>query len=165
MNWWAQIDQLATAIGIVTAIPVFWSWFILLGYRRRQVALIESITRSPGDRPMALAISIARDATPIDISNQVRAFLADQGMQMEVASLPWPVLSVDKTTDYVAELRKMRAKLIERGVGQVHLFYMGPVVGALLAGDVFSNGAVQIYYHNQGTGNYEKWGPLTHPIV
>jgi CRISPR-associated protein Cmr2 len=33
------------------------------------------------------------------------------------------------------------------------------------AGDVFSNGAVQIYYHNQGTGNYEKWGPLTHPIV
>jgi len=67
------------------------------------------------------------------------------------------VLTVDKTNDYAAELRKMRAKLIERSAGQVHLFYMGPVVGALLAGDVFSNGAAQIYYHNQGTGNYEKW--------
>lgn len=72
MNWWAQIDRLATAVGMITAIPVFWSWFILLGYRRRQMALIESITRSRGDRPITLAISIARDTTTIDISNQVR---------------------------------------------------------------------------------------------
>lgn len=162
---WNWIDKFGTIIGLLTTIPVVLSWFILRGYRRRQVALINSIKANPGNRPISLAISVACDNTPIDISNQVRAYLAEQGMKMDVDALSLPVLTEDKTTDFVAELRRMRAKLIEKGIGQTHLFYMGPVVGALLVGDVFSNGAVQIYYHNQGTGKYEKWGPLTHPII
>jgi hypothetical protein len=28
-----------------------------------------------------------------------------------------------------------------------------------------SSGGLVVNYHNQGTGNYEKWGPLIHPIV
>jgi len=162
---WDWIDKFGTIIGILATIPVVWSLSILLGYRRRQRALIDSIKANPGDRPIALAISVARDNTPIDISNQVRAYLEGEGMEMDVEALSLPALTADKTTEFVAELRKMRAKLIEKGIGQTHLFYMGPVVGALLVGDVFSNGAVRIYYHNQGTGKYEKWGPLTHPVI
>lgn len=113
---------------------------------------------------MALAISIARDRTTLDISNQVRDYLASENLQMEVESLAFPMLTVDKAPEFVEELRKARAKLIEKGVNKIHLFYMGPVVGALLAGDVFSNSAVQIYHHKQ-TGSYEKWGPLTHSMT
>jgi len=162
---WDWVDKSGTIIGILTTIPVVWSWFILFSYRRRQEALIKEIISGPGDRPIALAVSVARDNTPIDISNQVKAYLGEQRMAMDVESLSLPVLTADKTTEFVAELRKMRAKLIEKGFGQTHLFYMGPVVGALLVGDVFSNGACRIYYHNQGTGKYEKWGPLTHPAL
>ncbi|MHB8474070.1 MAG: SAVED domain-containing protein [Gammaproteobacteria bacterium] len=162
---WDIIDKVGTVIGILSTIPVVWSLFILLGYRRRQKALIKQIIARPGNRPIALAIGIARDQTPIDITNQVRLYLTKQGMEMDIESLPLPVLRADKTHEFVAELRKMRARLIEKGVDQTHLFYMGPVAGALLVGDVFSNGAVQIYYHNQGSGEYEKWGPLTHPVL
>jgi len=131
---WDWIDKFGTIIGILATIPVVWSLSILLGYRRRQRALIDSIKANPGDRPIALAISVARDNTPIDISNQVRAYLEGEGMEMDVEALSLPALTADKTTEFVAELRKMRAKLIEKGIGQTHLFYMGPVVGALLVG-------------------------------
>lgn len=162
---WDLIDKFGTIVGLFTAIPVIWSWIILRGYRLRQKEIIESIKSNPGDRPIALAISVAKGNEPLDISNPVRVYLVAEKMKMDVEHLSLPALTANNTSEFVAELRKMRARLIEKGVGQTHLFYMGPVVGALLTGDVFSNGAVRIYYHNHGTGQYEKWGPLTHPVT
>ena len=155
------LDPIGIVVGLGLAIPVFWSWAILLGNRRRQREALENIINTTGDRPSALVISIG----PGDVTNQVQAYLNDQDMQMKVESLQIPVLTKDKILDFVQELRKKRAELMKKGVGKVHLFYFGPVAGALLVGDVFSNGAVSIYYYHRDKGYYECWGPLTHPMT
>ncbi|RLB77600.1 MAG: hypothetical protein DRH15_11100 [Deltaproteobacteria bacterium] len=161
MNLWNWIDKTSTFFGIITAVPVFWAWFILLRWRQRQKRIVESIGRAAGDRPVSLVISVG----PSDITNQVKAYLAQNDNKMEVETIHLSSLTINKTVEFVEKLRGIRARLLERGAGTIHLFYMGPVVGALLIGDVFSNGSVVIYYYNKDKATYECWGPLTHPMA
>ncbi|MBL1260113.1 MAG: SAVED domain-containing protein [Thiotrichaceae bacterium] len=154
------LDPLGVVIGLLVAIPVFWSWLILMGNRRRQKQLIKSIQNSQGERPMALVVNVGQG----DASNQVRAYLASSGGEMELEALHIAALNIDEIADFVQKLRSKRAEFMSKGVGKIHLFYFGPVTGALLVGDVFSNGSVTIYYYQRDTGGYEPWGPLTHPM-
>lgn len=160
MNIWSWIDKTSALLGIITATPVFWAWFILLRWRQRQKRIVESIGRVAGDRPISLVISVG----PSDITSQVKAYWATKGDKMEMETVHFPPLAINKTVEFVEKLRGIRAKLLERGAGTIHLFYMGPVVGALLVGDVFSNGSVVIYYYNKEKVTYECWGPLSHPM-
>jgi hypothetical protein len=161
MTFWDSTDKVSILLGIITAVPVFWAWFILFRWRQRQKRIIENIGREAGDRPVSLAVSIG----PSNITNQVKAYLAQNDNEMEVETIHLPSLAIDKTVELVEKIRVARAKLLERGAGKIHLFYMGPVVGALLVGDVFSNGSVVIYYYNSDKATYECWGPLTHPMT
>jgi len=52
-----------------------------------------------------------------------------------------------------------------KGTDRIHLFYRGPVVGALIVGEIFSNTAVTIYHYDKSTGYYESWGPLHRSFV
>jgi hypothetical protein len=160
MDWWTTADRFSIIIGIISFLPILGSWWILLNYRRRQQKLLTAIRQNPGDRPMALAISIGNT----DISNQVRSQLEAEHQQMHLEPLHFPALAENNVREFVDKLRITRAKLIEMGVSKIHLFYMGPVTGALLVGDVFSNGSVSIYYHDRNTGHYQCWGPLSHPM-
>jgi len=163
MKTWVMtyLDPLGIIIGLIVAIPVFWSWWILLGNQRRQQKLVEHIKKTTGDRPCALAISVGSN----DIANQVQVHLHDHQLDMTLETCHYQHLTTDSVVDFVKGLRKTRAKLMEKGIGKVHLFYFGPIAGALLIGDVFSNGSVSIYYYNRDKGGYECWGPLTHPML
>lgn len=161
MDGWLIADRLSMAIGLISFIPILWSWIILVNYRQRQKKLLENIKQNPGDRPIALAIGVGGG---FDIVNLVRMHLENEHQSMEVERLSFPALTSNGVDDFVKELRKVRGKFIEKGVDTVHLFYMGPVTGALLVGDVFSNSRVQIYYYDRNTGRYANWGPLTHPM-
>jgi hypothetical protein len=56
MNLWNWIDKTSTFFGIITAVPVFWAWFILLRWRQRQKRIVENIGRAAGDgRKTAMA--------------------------------------------------------------------------------------------------------------
>jgi len=154
------LDPFGIVIGLLVAIPVFWSWLILMGSRRRQKQLIKSIQNSQGERPIALVVNVGQG----DASNQVRAYIASSGYKMELEALNIEALNLDEIAGFVQKLRRKRADFMSKGVGKIHLFYFGPVTGALLVGDVFSNGSVTIYYYQRDTGGYESWGPLTHPM-
>ena len=132
------LDPIGIVVGLIVTVPVFWSWLILLGNRRRQKQLIKNIQKTTGDRPAALVVNVG----PGDVSNQVRAFLIDNQQEMDVDALNFSNLNMDTVPDFVQTLRSKRAALMVKGVGKVHLFYFGPVAGALLVGD----GAVVIYY-------------------
>lgn len=156
----SYLDPIGVVVGLLLAVPVIWSWGILLGNRRRQREIIKNIQNTTGDRPMALVVSVGTG----EVTSQVAAYLHDNKLEMEIKSLCFSALTKDKVSDFVTTLRKVRAELMEKGVGKVHLFYFGPVIGALLVGDVFSNGAVSIYYFHRDKAAYECWGPLTHPM-
>ena len=157
MNFlWDWIQNVEAFIGVILAIPVFWSWYILLGNKRRQKQLIKSLEVATGDRPIAISI----DLMPGESENQALMFLKKQNLDMELFKITREMLRKDEIQDLVLELYKIKADAMSKGADRIHLFYRGPVIGALIVGEVFSNTAVTIYHFDKNTGCYESWGPL-----
>lgn len=162
MNFpWDAIDKLGIIIGIIASIPIFWSWTILLGYRRRQRQIIKSLEKKSGDRPIAISI----DLMPGESKNQVMLSLKTLGMDMEILKLTQERLNKDSLQDFVDGLHRLKADAMAKGTDRIHLFYRGPIVGALIVGEVFSNIAVTIYHFDKSTGTYESWGPLHRSFI
>lgn len=73
----------------------------------------------------------------------------------DVETIHLSLFTRDNTVEFVEKLRETRARLLKIGAGTIHLFYIGPVVGALLISDVFSNGSMIIYHYNKDKATYE----------
>ncbi|MFN3740477.1 MAG: SAVED domain-containing protein [Thermodesulfovibrionales bacterium] len=153
---WELLDRLNIITGIIVSIPVVWSWWILITQKRRQKELIKSLEFLKGNRPVAIIVDIG----PGNSVEQVKFFLKDSNMDMEVLQYSIDELQPDKIQDFVVKLQQLKASAMERGSDRIHLFYRGPVAGALITGEVFSNIAVTIYHFNKSKGTYESWGPL-----
>lgn len=153
---WDLLDRVNIIIGIGVSIPVVWSWWILFTQKRRQKALLKSLEYAKGNRPLAILI----DFGPGDSENQVKLYLKANNMDMELLKYSASELKKEAIQDFVTELQKLKARAMERGADKIHLFYRGPVVGALITGEVFSNSSVNIYHFDKATGTYESWGPL-----
>ncbi len=162
MNFpWDLIQNAEALIGVVLAVPVLWSWYILLGNKRRQRQLIKSLEATVGDRPVAISI----DLMPGESENQALAFLKKHGLNMELLKITRERFDKDNLQDFVSELHKIKAEAMAKGADRLHLFYRGPVVGALVVGEVFSNTATNIYHFDKNIGTYESWGPLHRSFI
>jgi hypothetical protein len=156
MNFsWDTVDKIGIVVGLLLALPVFWSWVILLGQKKRQKRILQSLSQSSGEMPVAVVVDIG----PEEIKNQVVAFLKKSAMDMELLAVSAKRLDKENLQDFVADLHRVKAQAMEKGADRFHLFYRGPVPGALIAGGVFSNTVTTIYHLDKGVG-YESWGPL-----
>jgi len=143
------------------AIPAIWSWIILLGYKNRQKSLIKTFESIKGDRPIAISI----DLMPGESENQVLVYLKKNNMEMDILKIKKDRLDKDSIDDFVSELYKIKAEAMRKGADKIHLFYRGPVAGALITGEVFSNTAVIAYHYNKASGTYESWGLLHRSFI
>lgn len=157
---WDLLDKLNTIIGIAVSIPIVWSWYFLYKQKKRQNELIRSMEYAKGNRPVAVLIDLGHG----EIENQVRVFLKGNNMDMDILKYSAQELKKETLQDFVDELQKLKARAMEKGCDKIHLFYRGPVVGALIVGEVFSNTAVNIYHLNKD-GSYESWGPLHRSFI
>lgn len=153
---WEAVDKFGVIIGLLVAVPVFWSWWILLTQKRRQKHLLRSLEKISGDRPVAVSI----DLMPGESGNQAFMYLKKQGLEMELLKISRERLDKDMLQGFVTELLRVRTEAMGKGADRLHLFYRGPVAGALLVGEVFSNTAATIYHFDKNLGTYENWGPL-----
>lgn len=158
---WNWIERTDAIVGLILAVPVFWSWYILIGSRRRQKQLIKSLETMSGDRPVAVSI----DLMPGESENQAIMYLKKHNLDMELLKITREMLNKDDLQNFVEELHKIKAEAMAKGADRIHLFYRGPVVGAMIVGEVFSNTAVTIYHFDKNTGLYESWGPLHRSFI
>jgi SMODS-associated and fused to various effectors sensor domain len=112
--------------------------------------------------PMALAISlIPKSAT---IKGQVETFLAAKGWKMKMEELNMD--GINNSSDlqqFLWSLREKRRLLDELQATEVHLFYAGPVAGAILLGAMFDHWVPVKIYHKPTPPPpeiYEYWMPL-----
>jgi len=160
-NLWQLLDKTSIIFGIIVSIPVIWSWIILLGYGKRQKNFIKSLENIKGDKPVAISI----DLMPGESENQVLAYFKKNNMEMNILKITRDRLDKDSIDDFVNELYKIKAEAMAKGTDKIHLFYRGPIIGALITGEVFSNTAVNIYHYNKATGTYESWGPIHRSFI
>lgn len=158
---WQLLDKTSIIFGIIVSIPVIWSWIILLGYGKRQKNFIKSLENIKGDKPVAISI----DLMPGESENQVLVYLKKNNMEMDILRITKDRLDKDSIDDFVKELYKVKAEAMAKGADKIHLFYRGPITGALITGEVFSNTSVNIYHYDKATGTYESWGALHRSFI
>lgn len=161
------LGPISVVVGLLVAIPVFWTWYeIVLGRRRRTLRWLREVRHDPGARPALLMVDLLPGK---DCHTQMERYIAERP---ELAAIPQErrfniqrakPLTPDDLAELVREIRACAADIARTGCDTVHCLYAGPTAAAALIGAEFANGArFLIYQHSQG--RYENWGPLRHLI-
>lgn len=166
MDWdafWLGLDRSAIVVGLLVAVPVFWTWWqVVFGERWQRRQWLKEITRQPGDRPGVLIIDLLPGR---NIAASVRAHLAaDERLKAvpegRIVTLRRDEpLKTQETEDLARELRTAVRRLLDAGCDVIHLFHGGPDVSALIVGAELSNGPRVLLYHFE-QGRYLSFGPL-----
>ncbi len=155
---WEWIGNIANIIQILSAVPFLLTawWFFVRARRYRK--RVEEMEKTLTERPMALAISLAGT----DITGQVRQFFESNGMKMEIRSYTRTGGVTQKTIhSMLSDILKIKSKMTEEGVTEVHLFLACPLVFATAVGAILDNWVpVKVYHLNREAGTYEFWTPL-----
>ncbi len=160
---WLWLDRIGIVVGLVIAVPVFWTWWqIVFGEHRRRREWLVEITRQPGARPGVLIVDLLPGR---NIAASVQRHLANDPalksipedriviVQREEALQPKGIEGLAR------ELRTAARHLYDAGCDVIHLFHGGPDVSALIAGAELSNGPRALLYHFE-QGRYVPFGPL-----
>lgn len=139
------LGVVANLIEIVSFIIVIFLFFQAQRALRRYLAAREG---DMTERPWVVAVGIGGD-----ISGQVKPCLPE--LRLETAPLEIYVQEKRlKETDFYAVLRdmlKIKNRLSQAGVTEVHLFYRGPVTLAMGIGSMFDNWVpVKVYEYTAG---------------
>ena len=100
------------------------------------------------ERPWALAIGLGGD-----IAGSVKEYLKDQNLDIQVESYSREgYISPDDFYGILRELLKIKDRLTQVGITELHLFYKGPVTMAMAIGAITDNWVpVKVYEYTKGT--------------
>jgi hypothetical protein len=160
------LSVIASVVGIITAIPIFWTWYeVTFGRTRRHKAQLQQIMQAPGSRPAILIVDLLPGK---DVKAQVMNYVKSRP---ELAGIPAErtfhigtekPMSPEEVPAFVDRLRTVSADIVRAGTDCVHLFYAGPIVAMAHVGVEFKRGCkVLLYHHEHGT--YVPWSPLELP--
>jgi hypothetical protein len=155
-QFWLILNCAADLLGVLTALPMLVAAALFLHRARRYRQRLREMEGQTSDRPVALAVTL----TGLDISGQVRGYLARLGVS-------WPVrvyaereeVGREALPTLLESFTRLKNDLSLDGVTEVHLFYAGPVaIGVMLGGLLHNWVPVRVYHLNSLTGEYEFWG-------
>lgn len=160
MDW---LDPIGVVVGLIIAIPVFWTWWdVVFGRRRRERRWFGEIRRNPGNRPGILIIDLltGRDVRPaVESFRQKEAALRVIPEDHIVTVRRDQKLTPKMMPGLQHELRRAAATLLKRGVDTIHYFHAGPAAIAAMVGAEFANSMRVLVYQRDGSG-YQNFGPL-----
>lgn len=156
------LDPIGIVVGLVLAIPVFWTWWqVVFGERRRQRKLFQELRKAKGTRPGILILdllpgrNVRMQVEQYRQQDDVLKTIPDERLEQVIRS-EW--LTPEAMPKLHEEIRWKLDRLMQQGVNRIHLFLAGPVVGAAVAGAAMGNMPVTVYQYQQG--EYINFGPL-----
>jgi hypothetical protein len=157
------VDPIGVVVGILIAVPVFWTWYeVTLGQRRQRRRLYRELRGNPGVRPGILILDLLPGK---DVCPAVERFRqTDEALKLIPTERHF-VLSRDQglTPEAMPEihtdLRAVAARIVGEGVDVLHYFHAGPAIAAALVGAELANSCRVILYHHDH-GQYLNFGPL-----
>ncbi|SFF47504.1 hypothetical protein SAMN04488120_10557 [Fontimonas thermophila] len=162
-SWWTLVDRIGIVVGLVVAVPIFWTWWqVTFGIQRRRRRWLREISQTPGARPGVLIID---QLAGRDVRVAVERYLASNPALAAIPSDRRQVVKRDSmlmpehTADFARDLRSAVRRLQDAGVDVIHCFHAGPDVSAMIAGAELSNGPRVLLYHFE-QGSYQNFGPL-----
>ncbi len=162
------LDPIGIVLGIITAIPIFWTWWqVVFGEQRRIRRTYRELRENPGERPGIIIFDLLKGK---DARLQVENYRQGVEGLKNVPEERIVTVSRDKhiTPDDIPELqreiRNAARALMTQGVDKIHLFYGGPAMVAAMIGAEFSNMPAIIHQYDPPNGTYVNFGPLRLPM-
>ncbi|MBN1935633.1 MAG: SAVED domain-containing protein [Anaerolineae bacterium] len=139
VSWVANLIQIGSVVFAVVS---------LLLARRELTRYLRRRKTELSERPWALIIGLGSD-----ITGQVEGFLKDQKPNMPVESYVRDgMVSTEDLYPLLKDLLRIKGKLTQAGVTEVHLFYKGPVTMAMAIGAITDNWVpIKVYEYTKGT--------------
>jgi hypothetical protein len=155
---WGWIGNIASLIQIFSVIPFLIAAWLFLTRARRYKRKMKELEQPISEKPKALTISLVGT----DITGQVRQFLEGKSLKMEIESYYKPTgVTQGNIQSLLYDILKLKRKMTDEGVTEVHLFLACPLVFATAIGAIFDNWVpVKVYHLNRETGTYQFWTSL-----
>ncbi len=157
------LDPFGIWIGIILAIPVFWTWYqVVWGAKKQKQDWLKQIRKTPGERPAVLIVNMQPEK---DIANFVKRFMQSDSNLKEIPEerifeLVWDKpLMPDNMLDFSEQLRKKIAEIYRCGPDKLHYFHAGPTTAAACVGAELKN-SMQVFLYQYTQGQYQNFGPL-----
>lgn len=157
---WEWIDRASVIIGIVVALPVFYTAYQVYVAKRRRREWHRTVRQEPGLHPAVLVIDLL---TGKEIREQVVNFCGQAGIgygnRFFVVDHQ-ATLTPDDVPAVVEEVRRHVAEAMRSGATTLHLFYGGPTSVASLVGAELANAGFEVIVYQNQAGRYVSFGPL-----
>jgi hypothetical protein len=157
------LDPIGVIVGIVIAVPVFWTWWeVAFGRSRRERRWFREAAERPGAYPAILIVDLKVGQ---NIAANVERFRVGQDGLKEIPRERIfhlrrdQHLSRDDMPALHGELRDVAAQILASGADTLHYFHAGPTSVAALVGAEFAN-ACQVLCYQYDQGVYLNFGPL-----
>lgn len=157
------IDRIGVVVGIIVAIPIFWTWYEVFGSRKRRAEVLRRIRQEPGSRPSVLIVDLLPNR---DVRPQVENFCRQQDGLKEIPVERYFIVSradfikPDQVPALQNDLRAVAARIMSTGTDVLHCFIAGPVSSGAWVGSEFSNAGFRVLLYQNESGNYVNFGPL-----
>jgi hypothetical protein len=161
------LNPIGVVIGIVVAVPIFWTWWDLtMGRRFRHRRWRRAASREPGLRPAILIVDLLPNK---DVRTAVEHFRAGsdalraipEQQVFVVGRNAW--LEPDDAPGLVRDIQAAAAEILRCGADVLHYFHAGPVFAAAVVGAEFANAGCRVLLYQNEQGTYVNFGPLRHP--
>ena len=167
---WNTLDKVGIIVGLFTAIPVVWSFIILITAERRRKGKVKSLYKNPKDIESALIVDIGSDNIEAAVVNWIKSNTKLKKIHKNNIHYVGMTdrLTQENTDKLLQRVREERKKITNNGTCMIHLFYRGPVTFATILGAELSNKIPVILYQNDPTTTeaskkYIEWGLLNRP--
>ena len=153
---WDNLGHVADMLGVITALPLLATSAYLLSRAQRYRRRLRQLAGVTSARPAALAVTLAGTR----IRTAVESFCAGFSQSMPLYEVQRQEhLTQAELPKVLLELHRLKNRLIDDGVSEVHLFLSCPLAVACAIGALFDNWVpVKVYQFNQG--HYEFWTTL-----
>lgn len=160
MTW---LDPVGVVIGLIIAVPVFWTWWeVTLGRRRRHRRWHRELRERPGARPAILIVDLLAGKDACESVERYRhtvPALAEIPAERVFTISRNNRLTPDAMPELHRELREAARAILLSGTDTLHYFHAGPACAAALVGAEFSN-ACRVLIYQWDQGSYDNFGPI-----
>jgi len=146
------LNNVASIVQLVSFAIFLWAAGLLFVRSRRYRQKLARLEETETPRPVALAVGLAG----MDISEQVKGFLEDKGLNLEVRTLYHPApVTRESFSEILHEILRIKRELTQARATEVYLFLGAPMTMAVAIGSLLDNWVpLRLYHFTRGTYEY-----------